>query len=127
MSRHLTDIAPQPNDKRSGALFGEAVAVDDDTGTIVVGSYLQSVTRPDWDLPGSVADVALGVFGSEFSFRADGGINNGDGPAQGSWYSVWTHRFNPYLRNVGTSRGGRGGVGVDDWSLVYVYRCTVRW
>ena len=44
------------------------------------------MTRPDWDLPGSVANVQLGVFGSQFSKRPDGGINNGDGAEVGSQY-----------------------------------------
>jgi hypothetical protein len=31
----------QPNDKRAGTQFGQSLAVDDDTGTVLVGSYLQ--------------------------------------------------------------------------------------
>ncbi len=33
----------QPNDKRSGTQFGHSVAIDDDTGTAVVGSVLQVI------------------------------------------------------------------------------------
>ncbi len=43
----------QPNDKRAGAAFGVSLAVDDDSGTIVVGSYMQARERllslsPPW-------------------------------------------------------------------------------
>ena len=34
-------LVAQPNDKRTGTQFGQSVAIDDDTGTAVVGSILQ--------------------------------------------------------------------------------------
>ncbi len=81
----------------------------------------QSVTRPDWSLPGSVANAQLGTFGSQFSVRGDGGVNNGDGAAEGNTYSVWATGGSPYLANVGTSRGSFYGAGVGDWDLITLY------
>ena len=127
------------NDKRAGNRFGYSIAVDDDVGSIVVGAveqvrspscfarrlsvvelrlyplYLQSLTRPDFDQPGSVANVQLGVFGSMYSMRADGGINSGQ---VGYASSVWTGNVNPWLRNVANSRGGYAGAMYTDYDVM---------
>jgi hypothetical protein len=110
----------QPNDKRRGNQFGFSVAVDDDVGTIVVGAIEQALARPDWDQPGSVGNVQLGVFGSMYSTRADGGINSG---VMDYTNAVWTNNVNPYLRNLATSRGSYAALGFRNWDISYVCSC----
>jgi hypothetical protein len=89
-------------------------------GTIVVGAIEQSLTRPDWDQPGSAANVQLGVFGSMYSTRADGGINSG---VVDYTSTVWLNNVNPYLRNLATSRGSYAALGFRNWDIASVFVC----
>ena len=77
----------------------------------------QDVTRPHWALPGSTANVRVGTFGSQHSFRGDGGTNNGDEGAVGLTHSVWGVGLSPFLRNVGSSRGSFAAVAMGDTDL----------
>lgn len=92
-----------PNDKRQNTRFGRSVAIDDATGTIIVGAYLQGPVYPDWFYPGSTFGARLGLFGSEHSMRGDGGVNNGE--KGGLLFNAWEDRENPFLRNRGPQQG----------------------
>ena len=100
-------------DKRPGVKFGYSVDLDDTSGTAIVGAFLHTDVYDDWYNPGSSVGVRVGLDGLGTSFRADGGVNNGDiGGLQRTLYDA---AGSPFLRNVGASAGGVTNSGAGGW------------